>query len=358
MASPKHQEICTSLACCLDATGFFYLQTCRPRVNISSYRCIAPFRIAECLATPRNVDSYFQKLDSLDHKGNNQGLFTLLSQLTKSSGRCSMARWPVIPALVVLVLCVQDLSAQVSDPITPLYKYDATDASTLNTTTVGNTITSWMDAQGTASNGRDWAAIGGHTTYANTGSVLYSLPNAVRFDGGQVDGDIMTGTFGNSDFTNGNGGRQASFEIWLRPDAFSDQLIFETGGGTNGLGIMMNADGTVKFVAKQGGNQPDVTSTATLSTSELSQIVGVVEDNTGNIRLYVNGVDQGVSVDPSADWTTGTDAAGLGIDENALPSELTTNPFAGDIALFRIFDDELSQADVQLLFNDLAAPVP
>lgn len=266
-----------------------------------------------------------------------------------------MTRSLVISTLVTFALCAADASAQVSDPITPLYKYDASDGSTLNSSTVGDTITSWMDAQGTASNSRDWTATGGHTTYANTGSVLYDLPNAVRFDGGQVDGDIMTGTFGNSDFATGAGGRQASFEMWVRPDSLSEQLLFESGGGTNGMGIMINADGTVKFVAKQNTNQPDVSSTATLSTSELTQIVGVVEDSGGNLRLYINGVDQGISVDPSVDWTTGTDAAGLGIDENALPSELTTVPFDGDIALFRIYDQELSQEDVQLLFNDLAA---
>ena len=161
-----------------------------------------------------------------------------------------MARSTVALFALLLLVFSRDAFAQVSDPITPLYKYDAPDASTLNTTVVGNTITQWLDAEGTATNARDWAAIGGHTTYANTGSILYDLPSAVRFDGGQSDGDIMTGTFGNSDFTNGNGGRLASFEMWVRPDTLSEQLLFETGGGTNGLGIMINAGGTVKFVAK------------------------------------------------------------------------------------------------------------
>ena len=48
----------------------------------------------------------------------------------------------------------------------------------------------------------------------------------------------------------------------------------------------------------------------------------------------------------------------MGIDNSTLPAALTTSPFDGDIALFRIYNSTLNGTEVQSLFDALFVPPP
>ena len=253
--------------------------------------------------------------------------------------------------LVAICVVMWALLISTADAQTARHAYDASDATSLGNPAAGATISQWLDT-GTAAD-RDWLVSGSQITYQTISPGNFVFTDTVRYSGSQVDGDMNT-----TDFQFGT--NNASFEMWLRPDSIgSNELLFETGGGTRGAGLRLNDDGTFRFVARGGNgtNNSVVDSTLTANTADFVQVVGINDVLNDEIRIYINGILDGTTA-TNRNWD-GTDDAGLGIDQNALPSQLTPfSAFGGDIPLFRLYDTALTDEQVLALFDAQVAPVP
>jgi len=241
--------------------------------------------------------------------------------------------------MVILLLCASN------GPAALVYEYDARDLSL-------GAATAWNDTAAAGVDTRDWTMPGGSTTVVVATS-HGTLTQAVDFDGTQATNSSSTDSFGTSDaFTNGTGGRNASFEIWVNPDSVSSaQLVFETGGSVHGAALQINSGGTVTFFTRESNSNTDITSTAVLSTTDFSQIVGVVDEANNRTRLYINGAEQGTGTAGTRDWTMGGNDAGLArATENGGGSGAGDNPLAGEIALVRIYNDTLTSGDVSTIY--------
>lgn len=176
----------------------------------------------------------------------------------------------------------------------------------------------------------------------------------------------------------------ASFEIWFLPgDLSANQVLFETGGTTDGTSIRLR-DGFIEFTTgdrtrSDGGTDDgrtlrfdiDVDDNDTADFWGFYQVVGVIDLDTdaaagseaGTLKLFVNGVEalgEAVTDYMGIDWDGG-DGAGLGMLNAALGGGDTTGfvgdaSFEGWISLLRIYERALSGDDVAA--NYAAVPEP
>ena len=186
---------------------------------------------------------------------------------------------------------------------------------------------------------------------------------AYRSDGGPSGGTVGAFQFVDS-----------SFEIWFRPsDITTDhQVIFETGGGQNGLGVLLNEDG-LRFIgsALNVRTLDEVISLEGFDFSDFIQVVfsvgtetdtftATVRDTSGNMitSTATGDVVFGGNGATAFNWGAGV----IGVTENNLggrteavdasPEGLT--PFAGEIALINVYDRILSEAEIEATFRAVA----
>ncbi len=173
---------------------------------------------------------------------------------------------------------------------------------------------------------------------------------------------------------NGHNIRRApvSIEVWFKPDNLTggDQVLAEFGGSGNGSYISLQND-VLKFhntSTLDGGGAVTLTAPA-LSTAAWTQVVATWEAGGNEAKLYVNGVL--VDSDPNATlgaWSGGN-AFGLGqvgfsdsataTDDLAIngplvaggAGELGLYPFAGDIAILRLYDRALDDVRVTAAYE-------
>ncbi len=164
------------------------------------------------------------------------------------------------------------------------------------------------------------------------------------------------------------GGFDASFEVWFKPDdlAGGDQIILEMGGSGNGSYFSLEDD-VLSFYSRSGGvNGP--TLQTTLTTAEWTQVVGTWEGSTETLQLFVNGqfVTSAVAAGDLVEWAGGN-AWGVGqigssdnltgLDDIAtggpLGSETSANDFVfdGEIAIIELYDKVLSASEVTDAYN-------
>ena len=171
----------------------------------------------------------------------------------------------------------------------------------------------------------------------------------------------------------------ATFEAWLRPgDLSGNEIVFETGGTTRGVGLTM-LDSTLQFSVKDGStaNPPasEVLTTALADTTDFHHVVMTITDtsNTGSggtqdLALYLDGalVDTGsfngdhVFGTGNATLAGANSAGSFGGGANTAGAFNLSNfdGFFGDIAAFRVYNDALSAAEVQQNFQASLAAVP
>ena len=148
----------------------------------------------------------------------------------------------------------------------------------------------------------------------------------------------------------------ASFEIWFRPINDSDHdILFETGGSTDGTSHSLSVQATsVKFKVLDGGSSGSETElTALIDPTEFSQVVGVIVPGTGDTKLYVNGNLVDSDTNTGLDDWGGSDGSGLGKANSSVNFSGGTN-FEGEIALFRLYERELTAGEVQTNFDAVA----
>jgi hypothetical protein len=119
----------------------------------------------------------------------------------------------------------------------------------------------------------------------------------------------------------------------------------EVGGETNDFGTSLMAGGKIGF----GVGNPDTTlkSTKSVNNSAWHHVVVSRNASSGLMKIYVDGV-----LDSSGTGPTGTKSAPDRLTLGSLQTNL--NYFQGEMADFRIYDREISVADVWLLANRLS----
>ncbi|MBN4075522.1 DUF4347 domain-containing protein, partial [Gammaproteobacteria bacterium AH-315-E17] len=245
---------------------------------------------------------------------------------------------------------------------------EVTSGASLNYEAPANSAT-WTTTTGVSS--FDWAMtnFGSGTTYtSDAGSSLPGISSSYTMTGGATGSSGGTTTT----FDSIGGETDASIEIWLKPtDLSGNEVIFETGGGTDGLAIYLNgsvltietrdggtADGTVTYDLDTVGGDPlgifDNSTYLDDPTSEFFQI-GFTLEMGGNLSLFINGTVVDTDAYTGADWT-GSDAAGLGRinGAEAITPVGTWDDFDGDIALFRYYESELDAGEIVENFEAVA----
>jgi len=180
-------------------------------------------------------------------------------------------------------------------------------------------------------------------TVAPVVSTATVVENAIVFDGSYVGfaGAYATGPI------------DASFELFVRKTDFAagvGQVLFETGGASNGLSITIGAFSNGVPQVQSSTEQAGVVA-AQLSSDVIDdffQIVVVHDGTGGDYRLYINGAlaDSNASLAEN-EPVAGTNGAGIGGVNSAVNGGgLGTANFTGEIAAFRFYTSALSDAEV------------
>ncbi len=159
----------------------------------------------------------------------------------------------------------------------------------------------------------------------------------------------------------------ATLEFWIRlDDTATDQVIWESGGGTNGSALVLTG-GQLKFVAKTGAASSAV-AIAAPADGKFHQVVLTLDLNqSGNNDLLSLYIDAGTPVTNSAatgitTWS-GIDPAGLGGYNGALGATGAQglvqgnfdNTLAAGIASMRYYQSALNAAEVLANYNAVTA---
>jgi len=226
-----------------------------------------------------------------------------------------------------------------------------------------NTTASWIDQ------------IGGKNI--NLSGVLQDVPLTTASPNTNLTGSFLSGGGPVGGSAAAYQFPDASFEIWFRPESLSadHQVIFETGGGQNGISALINEDG-LRFIGSAGNvrtldlvvpltgiNLTDFahlvfslssdadtfeaslrdTFGATVSASEFADVV--FGGNGATIFNYGSGGFGGNSVNLGGKTELAdTDPAGL-------------SSFIGEIAIFNVFDHILSSEEINQAFVSVAPNV-
>ncbi len=237
---------------------------------------------------------------------------------------------------------------QIADPTitpNPLLEYSA------SKDTDGDNL--WQNTTGLAP-GYDLTLIGSTTHESNPSNSPHGITATYNINGGGAFTDQTISDSALGDPTE----NPASFEFWFRPDdGVGQEIIFDTGTSLIGTVVKLN-DSSLELRVNSGSGNSVTLSTdisALIATNPVDQefihFVAVLDIGTGSpdIQLYVNGglvVDQGV---PAAidDWSRTFEGIGLGrIRGSATLPSPGGDDFEGDIAVFRLYDFAMTQADV------------
>ena len=167
---------------------------------------------------------------------------------------------------------------------------------------------------------------------------------------------------------------QSTFEIWLRPGAITADhgVIFETGGGQNGLAALLNSDG-LRFIGSAGNvrNLDLVVPISGLNLQDFIQLVFSHDTSTDSFSVSVRDTFGAVrTASETAAVTMGGNGAvvfawgsgAVGGSENnlggnteiadATPAGLTS--FVGEIAIINVYDQLLDATQIKAAFDSVA----
>ncbi|NNM29157.1 MAG: hypothetical protein HKO57_06525, partial [Akkermansiaceae bacterium] len=231
----------------------------------------------------------------------------------------------------------------------------------------------------------------------NTGDPWVNSANGVasggtRFDqepligSAVVDGDSNFGALGNvwgpitaNDLTIERDNDDMAFIIWAKPDfggSSGQEIIFESGGGGNGMVIFYDR-ATTEFVMRHDGgadgdpNTQLETRVVAAALGDWNQIAVIYDrDNPGltdSISMYVNAdpttpFDGTATVDNSAtaaNELSGGDNLSIGADLNAVALDASESytTFNGCIGIIRVYDRLLTVSDIEADYDAVLQPI-
>lgn len=206
----------------------------------------------------------------------------------------------------------------------------------------------WWDLnEGTGTTAAD-RGTGNHPMTAQGNVTWCSTHNCANFDGSTSDFATNTpypATGSNSSYT-------VSARLWMYSLPASgkyETAVSQDGGGGNSSGFWLQASSTCWQLSVQGGSA-DAEGCVNPVAQQWTDLVGVVDATSGQIRLYVNGKETG-----SASINSLTGANGPLVIGRA---EWQGNPadwFLGDIGDVEYFNTALSTQQVQLLDTQMSS---
>jgi len=207
-----------------------------------------------------------------------------------------------------------------------------------------------------ATNVYDWAMTGVERVAVN--DHMTGINSAYRFDGSD------TALMNSLQYIAGHSYLfSATVEMVFDPaDYTGNEVLLESGGTTTGMSLALNGSSLRLYVKYATSNNADVQ----FDLGELPRwqqhgfihTAGVMDIDNDKLYLYVNGeLRAEVTANGGlAEWS-GTDGAGLGCVNNAAASPVTLSPFAGDIAIMRLYPSALSAGQVEANYIATGAPV-
>ena len=158
-----------------------------------------------------------------------------------------------------------------------------------------------------------------------------------------------------------------SFETFYKPNVTTtcNPLSSQQGGGA---GIEQKSDGKIEWWSRSGSSSSSsngaantITTNVTVTAGTFYHVVGIYDKEAGKTRVYVDGTQKGeqnalthfIPTNENAHWI------GIGADSSSgtylSASEGRLN---GEIAIARVYNKALSQAEVTALYNAATTPVP
>ena len=173
----------------------------------------------------------------------------------------------------------------------------------------------------------------------------YNLTHAYTFNG---NGGEMASI---DDFDSAATRASASFEFWVRPTELSgEHILFETGATSYGLSVTVSSGEIQLAVIDIGASESlsNVIAQKSISTEEFSHIVAVVDYQSNQLSIYINGQLAAQAVNYSSDWAGGNNS-GLGRTESKV-NRSGLSPFTGEMHMFSFYKKALSSSEVSQLF--------
>ena len=223
-----------------------------------------------------------------------------------------------------------------------------------------NTEGTWLDEVGT----KNIRGIG----ILRSAPLATPSPNTNLTGTYQAEGGNVAGTVGPYQFP------EATFEIWIRPAELTEeyQVAFETGGGQNGLGILINQDNLLFLgstlnartldleVPLNGLNLDDFFQIVVSNNSETDAVEVTIRDTFGNVVTASATADVTLGGNSGTVFFYGSGGAGGSVNNlggrteipEALPAVL--NSFVGEIAILNVYDRILTTEEIAAAFGSVA----
>ncbi|MCL4207892.1 MAG: hypothetical protein KJ000_35855, partial [Pirellulaceae bacterium] len=209
------------------------------------------------------------------------------------------------------------------------------------------------------SGGRTWTMADSQSPTAVNDPKVPGITHAYQFP----DARATTTSFYN--VPSGANTNSATFELWFKPGSGSgNQMLFETGGSTNGMAIYYDATNhRVVVQAQTAGNSNVFRASASLADTGtgFQQVVGVLKplpggSGNGRIEIYLNGQFVAAAErNGFSDWA-GSDGSGLG-RINGASTQFSGGNFQGQIAILRYYNSALDASQIEANYRALTMQV-
>jgi hypothetical protein len=250
--------------------------------------------------------------------------------------------------LTGLLACVALLAPSIAQalPVTPTFNWRAS--------APGTNTAEWNATIGS----HQWDLTGATQTAPTT--TLPGITGAIDF----ASGDTATGASFQTIAGGNPSNEDVSLEMWFRPDSLSggQQVLFETGGNTDGLSILLDGNNLTVRV-KDNGDIVTLNHNLGLDASEFFQ-VAITLSLDGTASLYVDGLFSGSVAATGVNSWTNNNGAGIGTVNGQLGGndggDLDAyGDFLGEIAMLRFYRNQvLTGTEVLQNYNAIAAPEP
>ncbi len=131
----------------------------------------------------------------------------------------------------------------------------------------------------------------------------------------------------------------STIEMWFRAtETGTQQILWEAGGGARGAALLIE-NGQIHLDVQNGSPTPARVSAPI--TTDWHQVVGTININTGEVRLYLDGQFEAFVNTGGTERWAGGNPSGLGQVTSSMVGGLSPAPFDGLIAIYRFYQNTL-----------------